>query len=340
MRLGVIGTGRMAAEMCAAARGVAGLDVAAVLSRDAAQAEAFAAKAAQGAQGFSEMDAFLATVDAVYIATPPDQHLAAIEAALGAGRPVLCEKPLTGSAEETARAIALARDTGVTLMEAIWTLPLPAYRAAAAALDGIGGARRVTFDFSYPLEAAEGSHFLDPETGGVLLDRAVYGLAAALHFNGPVHGMDAFVTRDAQGLDRAAELRLSHVGGGASVVTLSFDVMGGNALEVATTAGVARLGPPSLAAESFAWHGYAGGGDGTPASGGLKQKLKASPGLRRLKARTAAARVPFHGYGASQYAPVLEEFAAVIARGSGESALVALSMSAEIARLVTEARMQ
>lgn len=326
----------MAAEMCAAARGLAGLDVAAVLSRDAARAEAFAADAAPGAKGFAEIDAFLAAVDAVYIATPPDQHLAAIEAALGAGRPVLCEKPLTGSTDETARAIALARETGVALMEAIWTLPLPAYRAATAALAGADGARRVSFDFSYPLEAAEGSHFLDPDTGGVLLDRAVYGLAAALHYNGPVARQEAFVTRDMRGLDRAAELRLTHDSGGVSLVTLSFDVMGGNALEIATPTGVARLGPPSLASESLAWQGFGAGG--TPAKGGLKQKLKASPALRRLKGGLTALRVPFHGFGASQYAPVLDEFRTVVGRGAQESALVPLALSERIAALVAEAR--
>ncbi len=334
----------MAHEMATAAKAVPGLKIAAVLSRSADRASAFCAQAAPGAMPYDTMADFLGGVDAVYIATPPDQHLPAIEAALAAARPVLCEKPLTSDARDTARAIALSRETGVALMEAIWTLTLPAYRALKARVAGLTdpAGLRLSFDFSYPLHAAEGSHLLDPGQGGVLLDRAVYGYGAALSLLGPVRAQQAFVSRDSTGLDRSAELRLEHVSGARSVLTLSFDHLGGNRLEVASRQGLARLGPPSLAAEMLCWEAFhapasrgIGGG-----SGGLKAKLKASPLLRKLNWKRAQARGQFLDAGASPYTPLLKEFTQVAASGLQESALVPLAMSAQIAALVGEARLQ
>jgi predicted dehydrogenase len=331
----------MAREMAVAAKAVPGLQIAAVLSRDAGRAGAFCAQAAPGAVPHDDMATFLGAVDAVYIATPPDQHLPAIEAALGARRPVLCEKPLTPNVQDTARAVALSRETGVALMEAVWTLTVPACRALKAQVTGLADAAglRLSFDFSYPLHVAEGSHYLDPQTGGVLLDRAVYGYGAALHLLGPVRAQQAFVTRDATGLDRSAELRLEHDSGARSVLTLSFDHLGGNRLEVASAQGLARLGPPSLAAEMLSWdafHPPAPGGGG----GGLKAKLKASPLLRKLNWKRGQARGQFLDAGASPYTPLLQEFAQVVATGAGESAVVPLVMSAQISALTQEARSQ
>jgi|LNFM01.1.fsa_nt_gb predicted dehydrogenase len=332
----------MAREMAAAAKAVPGLVVAAVLSRDKGRAAVFCAEAAPGAVAHDDMVAFLGAVEAVYIATPPDQHLAAIEAALGAGRPVLCEKPLTPDPQDTARAIALAREKGVALVEAVWTLALPAFRVLAAQVDSLAdpGGLRMSFDFSYPIRGVAGSHYLDPATGGVLLDRAVYGYGAALRLLGPVRGQQAFISRDSSGLDRGAEIRLDHDSGARSVLTLSFDILGGNRLEVASSQGLARLGPPSLAAEILSWEPFHDPAPGGGGGGGLKAKLKTLPLLRKLNWKRMQARGQFLDAGAPPYAALLQEFDKVVANGAGESAMVPLAMSAEIAGLVAEARLQ
>ena len=98
------------------------------------------------------MAPFLEAVDAVYVATPPDQHLPAIRAALAARLGVL-RKPFTTSLKDTEEVIARAQDTGVAVMEAVWTLALPAYQALKRRMDKLSGspAHRMTFDFSYPL---------------------------------------------------------------------------------------------------------------------------------------------------------------------------------------------
>jgi predicted dehydrogenase len=51
-------------------------------------------------------------IDLVDICLPPDQHLAAIEAALTAGKHVLCEKPLVGSLQEVDRVRRAAERAG------------------------------------------------------------------------------------------------------------------------------------------------------------------------------------------------------------------------------------
>jgi hypothetical protein len=80
-----------------------------VQGRDAARAEAFARRwAVDGRpvpQAGTDLAALLAdpAIDAVYIATPHAQHAEAIEAALHAGKPVLCEKPLVATAAQAER---------------------------------------------------------------------------------------------------------------------------------------------------------------------------------------------------------------------------------------------
>lgn len=323
----------MAGLMAQAARHVPGLEVASVLSRSAARARDFAAGI--GAVGTDDADLFHAQIDAVYIATEAAHHEAAITAALAARTPVLCEKPLTPSAETTARLLDLSATTGVALMEGIWTLCLPAYRAV---MDTIPERPcRLTFDFSHPLPDGAGAHYTDPATGGVLLDRAVYGLAPAISLLGPVASQTAKVHRDTRGCDRSAELLLTHERGGVSVITISFDHLGANRLDLAGPASTFMLGPPSLAAERLL-RARTLTGPATSGGSGLKDRLKSAPVLRRIKQSLDAVRVPSLGYGRSQYAPMLAEFYRLVGSGQLETPLVPHDLSREIARLVAEAR--
>jgi predicted dehydrogenase len=57
-----------------------------------------------------------AAADAVIVATPPQQHVPDVLAALERGLPVLCEKPLTEGLEEALGLVAAARRAGVPLL--------------------------------------------------------------------------------------------------------------------------------------------------------------------------------------------------------------------------------
>jgi predicted dehydrogenase len=58
------------------------------------------------------------SVAAVYVATPPGEHLAWAVQAARAGKHVLCEKPLAATADQSAQMVRACREAGVLLMTA------------------------------------------------------------------------------------------------------------------------------------------------------------------------------------------------------------------------------
>jgi predicted dehydrogenase len=62
-----------------------------------------------GGQGFTDLDAFLAAVDVVTVASPAVRHAEGALAALSAGKPIYVEKPLAVSLDDADRIIAEAQ---------------------------------------------------------------------------------------------------------------------------------------------------------------------------------------------------------------------------------------
>jgi predicted dehydrogenase len=118
IRWGIAGTGRIAHSFARDLRFVPNGELVAVASRSAVSAEEFA-RIHGIPRAHAGYEHFMADpgVDAVYIATPHSYHLAHSIAALRAGKAVLCEKPLTLNLEECRALLAVARETGVYLME-------------------------------------------------------------------------------------------------------------------------------------------------------------------------------------------------------------------------------
>ena len=111
--VGVIGTGFARSTQLPAWRACAGARVVAVASgrRENAEAAArefgipFVAEDWRGVAGHPD-------VDLVSIVTPPVTHAEMAVGALGAGKAVLCEKPMAMNAEGTARMCEAARSSG------------------------------------------------------------------------------------------------------------------------------------------------------------------------------------------------------------------------------------
>ena len=115
IRVGLIGPGSIAdAHLAPAIAATEGLELRAVLSRDRARAERFAAKHG-GAAAHDDLDAMLREVDAVVIASPDKLHAAQAIAAARAGKHVLVEKPMATTPEDAHAMVAAARDAGVVL---------------------------------------------------------------------------------------------------------------------------------------------------------------------------------------------------------------------------------
>jgi 1,5-anhydro-D-fructose reductase (1,5-anhydro-D-mannitol-forming) len=117
VRWGIIGLGRIAdTEIAPAITASPHGELRGVVSRDRGRAEAFAGR--HGApRAFPSLGELLADpdVDAVYIATPNGLHAEQVVAAAGAGKHVMCDKPLALSVADARRAVAACENAGVRL---------------------------------------------------------------------------------------------------------------------------------------------------------------------------------------------------------------------------------
>jgi myo-inositol 2-dehydrogenase / D-chiro-inositol 1-dehydrogenase len=117
VRTGVIGVGLMGAEHARLlSDAVSGSDVAAVFDVDPARAEAVAA--ACGARVFDDPMVLIKddSIDAVLIASADKTHEQFVLACLAAGKPVLCEKPLTPEVGGSIRIMAAEAEVGRRLV--------------------------------------------------------------------------------------------------------------------------------------------------------------------------------------------------------------------------------
>ncbi|WND03570.1 Gfo/Idh/MocA family oxidoreductase [Temperatibacter marinus] len=185
---GVIGTGIISTSFAKDCAFVPNAKLHSVISRKKENAHSFAAQ-----YGIShvhtDLDQMLRDpeLDAVYIGTPHPHHFGAARAAMKAGKAVLCEKPLTVTAEETSKLIAIQKETGVYLMEAMWTYFLPAIQKAKEWVDSgrIGDVVAIKGDFGYPQIYDPKSRTYNPDlAGGALLDMGIYPVAFAYLFSG------------------------------------------------------------------------------------------------------------------------------------------------------------
>lgn len=112
MRVGIVGTGVMGAFHARLLHDqVSGATVAAVADPALERAEA-AVAGIPGAAAFADADQLIASpnVDAVLIASPDALHAEQTLACIAAGKPALCEKPLSYSVEAAERVVAAHRD--------------------------------------------------------------------------------------------------------------------------------------------------------------------------------------------------------------------------------------
>ena len=126
LRWGILATGVIAKNFAETAAKMGDVHIAAVSSRSLDKANEFAD--AYGIPARHEGVSALAAdpdVDIVYVATPHSEHLEHALLAIGAGKHVLVEKPMTPTADEARQIVAAAREAGVFCMEAMWTRFLP-----------------------------------------------------------------------------------------------------------------------------------------------------------------------------------------------------------------------
>lgn len=216
----ILGAGNIARQMAKTLRLMKArgdkVELYAVGSRDKARAEAFA-QAEGFAKAYGSYEELLRDdgVDLVYIATPHSHHGEQIEQCVTHGRAVLCEKAFTATAAQAERALALAKEKGVLVTEAIWTRYVPMRRMLEELLasDAIGTPRVLTANLGYTIYDKE--RIRRPElAGGALLDVGVYVLNfAAMVFGTQVERMESSVRLMDTGVDMQESITLHYPDG-------------------------------------------------------------------------------------------------------------------------------
>ena len=182
IRWGILGTGGIARTFTEDLL-LLGHDVAAVGSRAAETAEAFAGRYGIGrAYGSYAELAADDGIDVVYVATPHSRHCDDTVLFLDSGKHVLCEKPLALNAAQVRAMTGAAARNDRFLMEALWSRFQPAYEELVHLLDdgAIGEPRLVEADFGFAVPVDPDHRLFDlAQGGGALLDLGIYSLNLA-----------------------------------------------------------------------------------------------------------------------------------------------------------------
>jgi len=169
VRWGIAGPGRIAGSVARDFPHVPDAELAAVGSRSASRAQAFAADHGVPHAYGSYRDLVTSPeVDAIYVATPHPQHLGIALAALDAGKAVLVEKTFTATLAGARELVQRARERQLFCMEAMWTRFQPAIVAARELIaDGaIGEVRGVQADLGVDRPFDPADRLFDPALGG------------------------------------------------------------------------------------------------------------------------------------------------------------------------------
>ncbi len=224
---GVLGPGRIAQQFGDALLAIDDAALYAVASSNLERAKAFAQQY-HGEKTYDSYEALVndPQVDAVYIARPHRFHFDNARLCLTAGKPVLCEKPLTVNAVETKQLIDLARAKNVFLMEALWTRHLPIYLQIREWLDEgvIGDVKLLVSTFGINVPKGETDRWLNPElAGGTLLDMGVYPIAVSQWVMGrEPHSFSAQAYLGKTGVDELTAVNLKYDNGVISQFSSNF----------------------------------------------------------------------------------------------------------------------
>ena len=302
IRWGVLATGAIAHSFADDLALLPDARLAAVASRTEESARRFADRhGIPRAYGSWEQLAQDPEVDVVYVATPHANHHAAAALMLAAGKPVLCEKPLTLDLAQAQRLVGLARERGVFLMEAMWTYLDPAVRRLTGLIaDGaIGDIRSVHAEFGFAAPPGTSGRLRDPAAGGgALLDVGVYPVAFAQLLLGNPDSVLALGRVAADGVDDSTGILLGHPGGAQALLSCSIVSDMAQRAEVSGTLGRIEIPRDFYRPESFVLHrqGYEPEEFRLPRDPGHGYTHEAAEVMRCLRAgESESALVPLDG---------------------------------------------
>lgn len=189
MRVGIVGTGNIASKFARACAQTAGVRPAGVSSRSLEKGTRFAEENGID-RVYVGVDQIIRDpeIDLIYVATPHTAHFEICMAALQAGKPVLCEKPMAMRKADAAALFAEARKQGVFFMEGMWSRFLPNSLQAKAWIEEgrIGKVRFLDGAFTFAVDPeAPKPRLVNPALGGgAMFDLGVYTVEMASYYAG------------------------------------------------------------------------------------------------------------------------------------------------------------
>jgi len=183
MKFAIIGTSRIAELFAEAVAMCSDVEIAVVYSRTKDNAERFARAffVPETTTSLEEL-ARNPAIDAVYVASPNSCHYGQSVMMLQNGKHVLCEKPISTSADEFSKMLRVAQENGVVLLEASKHLHAPGIGILRKLIPEIGAVRRASFVFNQYssrydrlIKFGEVHNVFSKEMGGgALMDIGVY----------------------------------------------------------------------------------------------------------------------------------------------------------------------
>ena len=210
IRMGIIGTGRIAKRFVNEALHVPNVEIHSVFSRSFENVNAFAHETGVH-YGFNNFNEFINSgIDAVYIASPHEHHYEQAKAALVANKHVLCEKPICLDSEQLEELFALADERGLVLLEALKTAFFQAFNKIQTEIEKgkIGTIREVRASFTKILSNRSLREWAPPY-GGAVNELASYPLLLAQKLLGEAESFQ-FMTHRENGVDSYTTIVCQH----------------------------------------------------------------------------------------------------------------------------------
>ncbi|MFQ3618784.1 MAG: Gfo/Idh/MocA family oxidoreductase [Cyanobacteriota bacterium] len=371
IRWGILGTGYISRAFAAGLRPLPEAQLVAIASRTLSSAQQFA-REFEVARVYGSYEELVqdAEVDVVYIGTPNSRHHEDCLLCLGAGKPVLCEKPFALNAREAGEVIEFARKQHLFCMEAMWMRFLPLVQRVRQMIQSgaIGEVCTLTADFGYPAAFDPSSRLFSRELGGgALLDRGVYLLSLAYFLLGEPERVVGEAAIASTGVDEQSSYLLKYAGGPLAMLSANLRTHTGNEAVIIGTRGQIRIHAPFYKPHQLSITTFAAVGDGssqgsgrvsesasyTKRSSSLKQKVASAvrdhsllqrlylqfgdPFLKRLRQPTKIILEPYEGNG---YGYEAAEVMRCLRSGEIESRIMPLDETLAIQKTMDELRRQ
>lgn len=220
IRIGIIGTGRIAPRFVAESKYVSGANIVCAFNPEKESGEEFAAT--QGIKVYSrDLERFFSQVDAVYIASPNETHYDYACKAIEHGKHVLTEKPLAFNRAEAEELYHRAQERNLVLMEGVRAAYSPGFQQLMnVAMSGKIGQIRDIEACITRLAFPDSREMSDARYGGAFMEYGSYVMLPILKIFGTEYEDIRFDTiRDENGVDIYTKVNLRYPNGLATTKT-------------------------------------------------------------------------------------------------------------------------